>query len=167
MNLMIDLETMGTSPNSPILQIGAVIFDADKMYETFMEYIRPNFNLCKPDIETLIWWSEQDAPMPLNPDGVSYPEMIQRLKTWMHGVNITHVWANSPSFDLVIMEAQARAYDITLPFKFYQYRDCRTAAAVAPGAARPMAVVKHDALADAVSQARWMMNIHEVVPILI
>ena len=61
-NLMIDLETLGTKPNSAILSIGAVYFDKDGLGEEFyanvdlQDSIDSGFDI---DASTVYWWLSQ------------------------------------------------------------------------------------------------------------
>ena len=39
MHIMLDLETMGTRPDAPIIAIGAVAFDKEGVHESFYEVL--------------------------------------------------------------------------------------------------------------------------------
>ena len=66
------------------------------------------------------------------------------------------VWSRSPSFDEVIINNAYRRCKMKSPLPYRSSRDCRTieAAAGLPFDAANASSVQHDALADAVAQAR-------------
>jgi hypothetical protein len=136
-DLMVDIETLGTSPNSSILVIGAVKFQRNgnlkplKELDTF--YRRIILNSCldlglKVDKETLEWWDKQDSNVRYealeNPDRIPLRQALIEFSTWMKPCN--KVWANSPSFDCVILESAYKACNIPIPWNFWNTRDCRT-----------------------------------------
>jgi len=64
MHIMIDLETMGTRPDAPIIAIGAVSFDVDTdwVWRTF--YVNIDLQSAvsagaKIDPSTVMWWMKQ------------------------------------------------------------------------------------------------------------
>ena len=65
-HIMIDLETMGVTPQAPIVSVGAVMFDPDtrkigrKMSgKTFYAELDWEWQDRKPCESTVQWWSEQ------------------------------------------------------------------------------------------------------------
>ena len=64
-HLMVDLETLATSPNAQILTIGAVTFNPNG-YEVYDEfYLRVDVDSCSTldtyvDDSTIKWWADQD-----------------------------------------------------------------------------------------------------------
>ena len=62
-NLMLDIETLGTGPNSVILSIGAVEFDETGVISKFYEAIDPesctDWGL-QIDARTVLWWMDQN-----------------------------------------------------------------------------------------------------------
>jgi hypothetical protein len=61
-NVMLDLETLGTSSNSVIIAIGAVLFDRDQIKSTFYANVDAA-SCCKMglrmDPNTVMWWLTQ------------------------------------------------------------------------------------------------------------
>ena len=73
---------------------------------------------------------------------------------WYDTHDPDEVWANSPKFDAAMLEAAYDAVDESVPWDFHQLRDVRTVRAL-PGAVElEQDGVEHDALDDAVHQAR-------------
>lgn len=139
-DLDIDIETLGTKYNSPILSIGAQAFSLDtgKMGPTF--YLEVAFDSAVksgvPSGSTIAWWLRQkDAALRLfaeDTEGKKAP-----LATALHGlVNFwrencdsqTRVWGNGATFDLGILEYQfdVGAVGLSPPWQFKRIRDQRT-----------------------------------------
>ncbi|EOS94062.1 prophage exonuclease [Erwinia tracheiphila PSU-1] len=65
-HLMIDLETMGNKPSSPILAIGAVFFSPQngELGEEFYTPVNLESAMAGgaiPDADTIIWWLKQSS----------------------------------------------------------------------------------------------------------
>lgn len=134
---MIDIETLGTNPNSCILTIGAIKFDRKndigelKNCETF--YCRIDKDSCLSigldiDNDTLEWWKNQSKQARYegleNKDRIKIKDALLELKKFIK--NAKCIWANSPNFDCVILENAFKKCDIEIPWKFWILRDCRT-----------------------------------------
>lgn len=162
---MIDIETLSTHPNAFILTIGAVKFSRtgklkplNKMV-TFYRRILPNS--CKRlklhiDSDTQEWWSKQSQEARYeafdHPDRVKLSDALNELCEWIGTDEI--IWANSPNFDLTILENAMSKCNIIVPWRFWNTRDVRTAVdlgsvnkdlIITPGA-------DHTALADCYKQ---------------
>jgi hypothetical protein len=137
-HLMIDIETLGTSPNAHILSIGVLAFSVDGPIEWERWDIIPNS--CKGfDIspETVLWWLEQSETAR---NGVIYgvpdrPKQHIRsaliglcgfVRKWSCDSEKVFIWANSPSFDIVIIENAMKKFDIKPPWIYRHLMDLRT-----------------------------------------
>ena len=154
-HVMIDLETMGTKHGSPILTIGAVLFDPheqDNVHSlesrSFLRRVDiadafTNSNGADP--ETLKWWLQQDdAAIKALVEGetvtlrqalldfrnycVDRNAELERkfFPNWSGFPVACIVWAKAPDFDCKMMEAAAAFCGEKFPFMFYQYRCVRT-----------------------------------------
>ncbi len=134
---MIDIETLGTNPNSCILTIGAIKFDRNKDIsdlkncETF--YCRIDKDSCLSigldiDNDTLEWWKKQSKQSRYealeNTDRIKIKDALIELKKFIK--NSKYIWANSPNFDCIILENAFKKCEIEIPWKFWILRDCRT-----------------------------------------
>lgn len=130
-NIMIDIETLGTDPNSVTLAIAAVEFDkAGRMGRFFYRKIelQSALNLgLQIDQQTLIWWSTQKPVLfkELFDDAQPLESVMQLFVKWFNP-EIKTVWANSPSFDLVIIKNILKKLDLPVPWKYHSERDFRT-----------------------------------------
>ena len=160
-HVMIDLETMGTTPNAAIVSIGAVIFD-------------PRYNIVSKDTfyteldwrnqgrhfepSTREWWSKQSviAKQVLHRGTISLPDALEDLTFWLP--DDVRVWGNGPTFDISIPEDAFRQHKIDIPWKHWNIRDMRTAKDMFEsqrgGLPMPKLNNNHNALQDAINQAQ-------------
>ena len=168
-HVSLDLETLGTSSDAPILSVGAVKFDlktgelGDTYYRRVsLESALKNRNL---EADTLKWWMKQpeEARLEIVKNGRSMPNMLVELQEFITGpsrnMKYVYPWGNGATFDISILESAYRQYDLTIPWKFWNVRDLRTIVAVAEELAffDKSAIVRkgvhHNALDDAIHQA--------------
>jgi len=161
-HVMIDLETMGTTPNSAIVSIGAVIFDPrfNKVTkETFYKRLAWKTQgryLC-PD--TKKWWSQQSPETKKGLRGkVQLEDALEALSDFLP--QDCKVWGNGAGFDIVMLEDAYRECLIDIPWKFWNVLDCRTVKAIFEskrgGLNDNFTGVAHNALDDAIHQAKWV-----------
>ena len=159
-DIMVDLETLATSPDSVILTIGAVRFDpyADdskrdvRSMPHFYARIDPgSFDYPEAEIndDTLAWWAKQspEAQHEAFGDGVERMDIRDALDQFFDFCRpCDRIWANGPAFDIIILETAARRLGKTWPWKFWQARDCRTVFRMVPQ--RDQKANNHNALDD-------------------
>lgn len=166
-NLMIDLETLGTAFNAPVLAIGAVYFDPDTgaLGERFYGSIDVA-DACRygrPNGDTIRWWMGQSDEARKAAVGGKHPAAFVLEKfgefALKHGLNVCP-WGNGASFDISILDyAFPKILDKPAPWKFWNVRDCRTIKEVAskvPPFQAERAGTHHNALDDAIYQAQWV-----------
>lgn len=179
-HLMIDLETMGLKPGSPVLTIGAVWFDPERNgwrpdYEGF--YVKLDFlevvERYKDGLtaETLQWWlgqtDEARAELTDAEGTVSVAKGLTALSDFIRDsseredLRDVYVWGNSNKFDLGLLEFMYDKEGIDIPWNYARDMNCRTIvwlAKVLIGMKRPKIVqgVTHNALDDARHQARYV-----------
>ena len=129
---MIDIETLGTMPNSVILSVGAVKFDpfkSDEPHDGRHWKIDVDAQTSKGrfvDEKTLAWWSKQEKD-------------IQNR-------------AFSDQFDMVILEDFFRDFVHHMNWFYWQVSDCRTLFKMMPQ--DPRKQIQED-LHDAQADAHW------------
>jgi len=159
---MIDLETLGTSPDTAVLTIGGVKFDPNTVstpYQEFYYRYEVNEQLDKGRTvldSTLEWWGKQaeDVREEALGDGNRTPviEVLQALNKWCVGVDI--IWCQGPSFDISILENMYKQYDHHIPWDFWKIRDSRTLFGIMPKDPRKeINFAAHNALEDCKVQA--------------
>jgi len=166
-HIMVDLETLGTSTNALILSIGAVKFDphrADIPMEKFHVAIdMEDAEKCglKIDASTVKWWMQPDR----------HEARAQYLKQQMHSLTdaldgfaqwcgtSVKLWGNGATFDNVILRRAYETCKWKVPWQFYNDRCYRSLKALAKDIPVERVGTHHDALHDAISQARHMQQI--------
>lgn len=160
---MVDLETLGTVADACIMSIGAVKFDlnSEKIDDNgFYASVSIDSNLeLKRRIQedTLIWWMNQEvsAKGVFNESKQTLRTALEGLSDWM-GEGDYQVWSNGADFDLPMLAHAFTQCCMEVPWKFWDSNCFRTYKKL-PGAKNvklPFSGVKHNALFDAVHQAK-------------
>jgi DNA polymerase III epsilon subunit-like protein len=155
---MVDLETLGTEPGAAILSVGAVVFDRDGVGETFHASV--DLESCQEygldiDAATLMWWLQQSAAArEVLHGGDDLDDVLAAFVRWYRARNADELWANSPIFDVSILDRACARAGVTAPWSFWELRDYRTLSAVDIAPDLDQEGTDHDALADARHQAR-------------
>jgi hypothetical protein len=165
MDIMIDIESLDTTPNSVILTIGAVLFDPKGQGVVERLELRPTIEDQTEiynrsiDESTLRWWSEQ-TPEALEEalgehDRVPFIECMETLYKFCW--NRRAVWSNGAGFDCVVMESAWRQVSDRpnpIPWPFYTVRDTRTLYEITGVSLKDGGhVTSHKAVEDAERQA--------------
>jgi len=169
MHIMVDLETMGTRPNAPIVSIGAVMFNADGIHERLYR----NVSLASAvrsgaviDPNTVMWWMAQseDARTALVDETAgSIADALRDLGKMVCGPNdaLVGVWGNGASFDNVIVSESCRRLGMAPLWEFWKDRCYRTVKSAYPDVKLERTGVHHNALSDAETQAEHLIRINE------
>ena len=171
MHLMIDLETLATTPNAAILTIGACKFDptATDVHSTYYERIvletQEEYGRVINE-DTLAWWSQQDKQIQEDAfgegaDRIDLKDAMKKLYTF--GLGTTNVWSHGAIFDVVIIEDICRSFQQAVTWKFWEVRDTRTLFDLANVSVRIEG--KHNALTDAVAQAKAVQQSYQKLKI--
>ena len=170
--IMLDTETLGTSADSVILSIGAVKFDlATGQIDDagFYASISVDSNLAwnrRLSEDTLMWWFKQSAAAQkvfFEPKEL-LDTALQHFSDWI-GAKDYEMWSNGADFDLPMVAHAFTQVGIEIPWKFWNSRCFRTYKNL-PGAKAvrlPNTGVKHNALADAMTQAQTVCAIHKAL----
>lgn len=166
MDIMLDLETLGTKPGSVVLSIGATTFDGK--HGLTNQHFHAHLSLAAQvdagltiDPSTVLWWlgqsPEAQAAIGRGQLIASTPEdILTSFALWYTAQKGEAIWGNGSDFDLPLLAAVYHAFGMTPPWKYNAGRCCRTIMALtgkkmgAFGTVNPLA---HDAHADAVYQA--------------
>lgn len=179
MDIMIDLETFSLRPDGAILQVAAVEFEpvtggnvrVDRMFNA---YVRPHLGTRAVDLDTVLWWMEQDreALARLRAGvvaGAHLGAVLTRLEQWFQqeGRRESRVWSHGAGFYLPMLRHAFQAAGMKVPWSHRLERDTRTlywtrdwdAAREAKAKRRAeervlgRPLLKHDAADDAALQA--------------
>ncbi len=160
---MIDLETLDTTSWAVIRSIGACIFNEQGVVKTFYQNVSPESCTAlgmSTSAETLQWWSEQplEARSVLETDQIPLKEALLALRSW-YGRRSMPTWGNGPDFDNAILQSAYKCVGMDCPWKFWDNRCLRTARSLFPGEVNEFQGVKHNAMDDAVHQARILIEL--------
>lgn len=175
---VLDIETAGTEPGCIVFSAGIVTFD-DAELQSFEEIkaqgIEIIFNTkvqveagLKVSQSTMEWWAQQgaDAQRVINPPDevqVHPREFYGALTPLGDSYTLSKLkWiARGPTFDMVILQMMLAAFNVSVPWRYWNVRDSRTIYDehnvpynVLP---MPKQSVAHNALDDAVWDA-WMIQ---------
>ena len=178
-DIMVDLETLGTKPGSVILSIGVVAFDriTGKVLDEFHSILSQTDQAAlgmTVDVNTLEWWSQQSEEAQKLLEEASQ-DTAPRANTVLHdlerfvnratsGRELQAVWAQGQDFDFSLLaELYRRSFKFSglsdeLPWPFWLHRDTRTAYDVCGFQTNtiPREGVHHDALSDCYHQVKCL-----------
>src|ERR1700744_6587577 len=123
MNVMLDLETLGTDPGCVILSIGAVRFDGGGVYSKFYQTIDPKSAQLiglSIDANTVIWWLQQEeaARQALSGSpGVNISSALLDFSQFFGHHSNCKIWGNGASFDNAILSAAYKAAGLIPPYR--------------------------------------------------
>lgn len=161
-DIMIDIESLDTSPYCVILTIGAVRFDPKGTGVVERLELRPTiedqtevYNRVIND-DTIRWWGTQNPAALEEAMGdqgrESFKDCMEKLYKFCW--NRRAVWSNGASFDCVVMETAWQQLGMRIPWPFYTVRDTRTLYEVAGVKLKDGGhVTSHKAVEDAERQA--------------
>ncbi|HBA7072478.1 TPA: exonuclease [Escherichia coli] len=174
-HLMIDLETMGTNTNAPIVVIGAVFFDPQTGEIGPVFYIVISLTDAMntgavPDGGTIEWWLKQssEARAAILTDQVKLKDALSRFREFINEYSdekFVQVWGNGATFDNVILRRSYERQGIPCPWRYTNDRDVRTMVALGlvidfdARTSIPFEGVRHNALDDARHQAKYVSAI--------
>lgn len=152
-DLMIDIETMGTRPTAPIVSIGACLFDP--RCQNSFEYLSKYSFVCLVDLDdatkhspsgiesgTVKWWlGQSDAAIKRLVTGEMLNLKDALTQLWQFATDRGSktpeavrqlpvpkmIWAKSPDFDCKIIEHACRSAGVMYPFQYFNQRCVRTA----------------------------------------
>lgn len=181
-NVMLDIETLGTSKNAVIISIGAVFFDpatgqlGSELYHTIKRESCEAYGL-EVDESTVKWWSEQSEEaraVLTDPYAEDLHQVLKYFDWWLwenlHDAKTVEVWGNGSSFDCGIVDNAYRRCGIKLPWRYANERDVRTIVSLGrnllnidPKYDFPFVGTAHNALADAKHQAAYVSHIYQAL----
>ncbi len=181
-HVMIDLETMGDTPTSAIIAIGAVSFgqNKDKVWvvdESQQFYVKIQLQSCidaglSVDGSTVAWWLQQSqaAREEFKNNEKHHPIdfVLMEFATWFKSIGGIYPWGNGADFDVAIMNhaySKMRLYaykgtrrqefmDLQAPWQFWNSRCFRTLKNVIKVPVTGFEGAAHNAGADALHQAK-------------
>ena len=168
-DIMVDLETLATSPNATILTIAGIRFNFSKDYREVETPYNMDYFYCRVDTEsqptrdidddTVAWWAKQDEDAKIEAfspeDRISLEDAMLAFNHWASGGD--RYWANGSTFDFPILETANKQLGFTSPWKYWQAMDARTIYKLKPDHFSPTQF-KHHALYDCLNQIQKLSD---------
>jgi hypothetical protein len=166
----IDIETLGTSPDTVVLTIGGIKFDPmadDGLHSEFYYRLDADEQIemgRSVDEKTLEWWETQSEEVKneaLAPnDRFPVEETLKALNKWLVGVD--KIWCQGPVFDIGILQDLYKQIGLHHNWPFYIIRDSRTLFGLMPKDPRKeIDFAAHNALADAIVQSLCIQKVYK------
>lgn len=177
---MLDFETLGTKADTVVLSLGAVIFNRDQILKKQLWHfsIEEQFKVKRSVTgDTICWWLKQGDEAKsvferANKEGIPAKDFADQFNSFLKEVILGNepnvimdehirfkVWSNGASFDVPILEHFLNQCGRKIHWNFWDVRCYRTMKAMfGIEKGREREGTKHDALDDAIFQARCVMN---------
>ena len=135
-DVMLDIETLGTKVDSPIIQISAIAFEMDtgKVVSKFNKHLDiKSQHMYYINVDTLEWWLMTDMELlrdkllSENTERYPYIDCIIDFVEWLESLGEITLWGNGTLFDnnFIIFQYE----DLTgekFPLSYRIHRDVRT-----------------------------------------
>lgn len=175
-HVMFDQETLDTVASAVILSIGAVKFDLESGKldpDGFYASLSYDDQLARGRTiseSTVAWWMEQspEARAVFREPKQTLESALIALSDWL-GHDKRYVWSNGADFDIPMLAHAYTSYGMQIPWAFWNARCVRTYRAL-PGAKNVPEVeplVAHNALHDAVAQAKHVQAIQAMLKVAV
>ena len=172
LDIMIDLETLGTTADAPILSIGAVQFNLETGFIsdiTFYRVVSLESQPLRPlNRDTLVWWMNQSpeaAAIFTHQPKDSLDDALMAFSSWAHNFGRVNAWSNGADFDLPMLMHAFAQHGVRPAWEPYNGRCYRTYKNLpgARGEKVPRKGEHHNALDDAMYQAVHVCAIHRAL----
>lgn len=166
---MVDLEGLGTGPETTILTIAAQEFDPLVRGQLGRDYYARVTLESQEDrkIEqgTIDWWAMQPAAVKEEAFAEEGRVSLQQALGGLHQImwHAKRVWAQGPTYDMNILEHAYKSLNMPLPWKYYSVRDSRTLFSLVPNLTKYPA--SHHALEDCHRQINLLWDSLEYLKI--
>ncbi len=177
-HIMLDLETLDTVHSAVVVSIGAVAFDpysnviGDQLYLELTDDMALQQERGRTvSANTARWWIQQDdtakrvfaKPPAEGIKRVPTLDALLRFRIFVEtngGVDV-ELWGNGSDFDNMILGSLYDSFETPKPWSYSRNRCYRTMKNIGVGPRRPteQVGVRHNALDDAVTQAKHLQEI--------
>lgn len=174
-HISVDIETLGTTPGSAVIALGAVVFDpltgetSNPFYASFNATAMIGFTT---DEQTKKWWKDQSeqAKNMLSFSNMTLESGLSQFYDWWKEIekgcstgDYARFWAKPPSFDEVLLDAAFKIVGIKTPWHYRAPRCVRTILDISGIDERPMEGIPHYALDDAIHQAYVVSDCYRAI----
>lgn len=141
LEILIDLETLDTTPTSIVTQLAAATFTREEGRVQIIDeldlHLDPweQLRTRRSYSPETIAFHQQHRTLPAGTDHEHPADALDALRHFAEGTTTVWIWGSD--FDRPILEDLAHQHGRTLPWKYWQLRDARTVWKVAFADARP------------------------------
>lgn len=163
--LMIDCETLDVGERPALLSIGAVVFNDQQILHYFDAGISTesttDFDVSQ---DTLDWWAEQNetARQQAFSGTENIKDALIRLVNFYTQHECTEIWSKGSLADIRWINNALDYFGIERPWKYYKEFCFRTLLKSVPKFDMPFLGVQHNALDDAIHQAKQFIHIKNI-----
>lgn len=165
-HVMLDIETLDTSPSSIVLSIGAVCDEhPDNTFEVFLSIDEQVASYRTLSEGTITWWLTQNETARTQQHDAKRVDVLTAANSfheWWTAVGGKYVWGNGAAFDVPIVEHLFRGAGHVAPWAFYNVRCYRTLKGLFPNIKMPTKNA-HTALGDASNQMQHLLLLLDAV----
>jgi len=170
MDVMLDIETLGTEPGYIVLSVGACTFNLatgeigdNVFYDTLQMNPQADAGL-DIDVRTLRWWMDQPevAREEAFSERIHPARLAHQFQTWFKFVGGINIWSQG-NIDMPMWQHVMRTFNVNEPWDFWNIRDTRTVYDLARYRSNfnykrdvPREGVYHNALDDAKHQVKCL-----------
>lgn len=167
--LMIDYETLDVAECPVILSMGAVVFNENGIVDCFFEKIDQHSCLdlgCTVSVDTLLWWEEQsDAAKKAAFGGTTnIGYAMGMLVDFYKKHECQEIWSKGSIADIRWTNNILNKLNLKSPWKFWEEMCFRTYLKYLPKVDFQPVGEAHNALDDAINQARHWIEINKPMP---
>jgi hypothetical protein len=177
-NVMIDLETLGTTETAHILSIGLCTFSLEEGVRNQDEKILLQPGAAEQgrtiDIDTLSWWLAQSPELFRRTlvDKTTLKDALERLSSqlasYRFGPTRVNLWCNGANFDFAILRDAFNQMGMAVPWKYYDENCIRGLKTISADINevykrtnmslddKGILIEPHNALSDAIWQAEFV-----------
>ena len=124
-DLMVDIETFGSSHDTMLVSIGGVAFNEEEItskFEVNIDFVSQD-KMRTIDPKTLFWWFQKNhraIPALHSPAPIPIKKAMTEFANWVAHTPHECIWANGASFDLPILRHALSQHRIPCPWKFWE-----------------------------------------------
>ena len=165
-NVMLDIETLGVSPGSVILSIGAIRLNTNDKFYCVIDIQSCLEKGLFIEAPTLEWWLKQSTEARfaiLSEQKLILETALCSFNNWL--LPDEYIWSNGVFFDIPILKEVYRKCDIKPNWKYQNEMCYRTLSKFFPSDKLTRTENNHIAINDAVNQAEHLKTILTKLPL--
>ncbi len=172
MEIMVDIETLGSKENAVIISIGVMAFDLDSDVTVSAKWnviAESNYDR-SINPKTVMWWLQQSKEAQdalVIPEPIGLDDALLNLSKFfeLHLTDKGGVWANGATFDISILRNAFNQHSIPIPWQYRQEFCMRSLRHFGKKVGLVYSTYKegnsnHDALADVEIQVRYVKDVY-------